>query len=176
MSEVNTDLINKYKRALDIANSTKELSKYTQVIRETLYKLLQSGYVATIDEVVWAECFVNRDYFSDMNWVDGVMVLREFTKSDEQDYKSIYNYSSNNQPLITSKYIDDCEVVVIVDNNCVQISVSEYSAMIPDTHRLLRRYKIAIANDICSVVDKCTNKSMLYEELRNQLNLDLERR
>ena len=168
-------MINKYKVALDLCSSNEELRNYTQLIRETLYRLLQPNYTATIDEVVWAECFINRDRFTVEEREDKIMMLRDFTKEDWYAYAGAEEFTDGTQPKIASKEVEDCEVTVIVSNSGVQIFIlnenEECMVGYIEAERLSKRSKIAIGNDVCSLIDSCLSKDGLLTQLKEQLEL-----
>lgn len=176
---INQELINKYKTALDMCNSNDNLRQYKQVIRETLYRLLQPDYMATLDEVVWAECFINRERFHEDGDEDGLMILRDFDEEDWDAFSGVESFMGGIPPRIASKTIGDCEVTVIVANNGIQICLVDDSgndlwASLDEVDHLNRRFRFAIGSEICSVIEGCLSKQGLIVQLREQLNINFE--
>lgn len=173
---INQGLIDKYKVALELCSSQERLHQHKQMIRRTLYKLLQSGYVATIDEIVWVECFINREKFSEST-EEYRMTLRNFTEADWDNFRTAKNFDDGSPPMIAIKSLPECIVTVIVDEEQVYIRLNSCERVIHSTVKeishLNKRYRIAIGNEVCKVIDTCLSKSGIITQLKNQLDIHI---
>lgn len=176
---INQELVNKYQTALDIANSNDKLRRYTQLIRETLYKLLQPNYIATIDEVVWAECFIRRGEKIDESEDDFDMtILKEFTKNDWFGYSGAQKFEDGTEPLIATKEFEQVSITVIVDNQCIEVSILDFESDVTQIWSTCKdgykRFKTVVAEEICRVLDSVSDGLILKETLLTQLGMNFE--
>ena len=176
---INQELVSKYQTALDIANSNDKLRRYTQLIRETLYKLLQPNYVATIDEVVWAECFIKQREKIDENKEDfRIMMLKEFSQTDWCGYTGAERFKDGSEPLIATRDLGNLGVTIVVDNQGIEVYL--YTHDVDNTQvwsvykEDYKRFKIVVSEEICRVVDSVEDESLLKETLENQLGMEFE--
>lgn len=169
---MNRELVNKYQRALELANFNKELEEFILPIRNILYQIVQEGYEATIEEIVWVECFLHSEGQSAKIFTEEayMMELKEFSKDDWYVYPNATHFNDGSLPLISTRAIEEFSVDILLDKSGIDMQVFKFFTgakyhwnLVLDDNKV---FKKLIYEYIRNIVESTDDLTLLLEKLK----------